>query len=277
MRSFPFTAQSGDRKVTTADFRELFKKYFTNGVFMNPSTNFQVLENTGMTLTVKKGWGNINGTFAYEEVDRTLNVQEAESKPRIDRVVLRFNDNVEERKIDLYIIKGVSSDTPNAPNITRNESVYELSLATIYVNSYATNITQSKITDTRLDASVCGVVAGTIKEADTTTLYTQIQNDLKEFKDNEQNAFMKWFNEIKGQLQGDLATNLQNQIGQIKESVKVLESSNQNLNSSVESLESSNQNLKLDVEKLKSRIIIGNSSPSTAQGEENDIYLQIEG
>lgn len=216
MRSFPFTAQSGDRKVTTADFRELFKKYFTNGVFMNPSTNFQVLENVGMMLTVKKGWGNINGTFAYSNDDITLNLQSAESNPRIDRVVLRFNDNVEERKINVYVVKGISSINPTAPALTRSESIYELSLATIYVNSYATNITQSKITDTRLDASVCGVVAGTIKEADTTTLYTQIQNDLKGFKQNEQEEFIKWFNQIKGQLSTDQAGNLQNQIDEIK-------------------------------------------------------------
>lgn len=216
MRSFPFTAQSGDRKVTTADFRELFKKYFTNGIFINPSTNFQVLENSGMTLTVKKGWGNINGTFAYSNEDITLNLQSAESNPRIDRVVLRFNDNVEERKINVYVVKGIASINPTAPALTRSESIYELSLATIYVNSYATNITQSKITDTRLDDSVCGVVAGTIKEADTTTLYTQIQNDLKGFKQNEQEEFIKWFNQIKGQLSTDQAGNLQNQIDEIK-------------------------------------------------------------
>ncbi len=216
MNSFPFTAQNGDRKVTTADFRELFKKYFTNGVFMNPSTNFQVLENSGMTITVKSGWCNINGTFAYENKDITLNIQEAEANNRIDRVVLRWNDNIESRKIDLYVVKGVASSNPVAPSLTRNESVYELGIATICVNAFTTNIAQSKITDTRLDASVCGVVAGTIKEADTTTLYAQIQDDLKGFKENEQAEFITWFNQIKGQLSTDQAGNLQSQIDKLK-------------------------------------------------------------
>lgn len=216
MKSFPFTAQNGDRKVTTADFRELFKKYFTTGVFMNPSTNFQILENSGMTIIAKSGWCNINGTFAYENKDRTLTIQEAEANDRIDRVVLRWNDNVESRKIDIYVVKGVASANPVAPTLTRNESVYELGIATIYVNAFTTNITQSKITDTRLDASVCGVVTGTIKEADTTTLYAQIQDDLKRFKENEQAEFITWFNQIKGQLSTDQAGNLQSQIDKLK-------------------------------------------------------------
>lgn len=220
MNSFPFTSLGNDRKVKTADFRELFKKYFTNGVFMNPSTNLQILENSGMTVLAKSGSGNINGTFGYENEDRVVNIQEAEAKDRIDRIVLRWNDNVNSRKMEIYVIKGIASDSPIPPALVRNQSVYDLSLATVYVSAYSTNITQSKITDTRLDASVCGVVSGTIKEADTTTLYAQIQDDLKGFKENEQAEFMAWFEQIKGQLSTDQAGNLQLQIDELKSKIE---------------------------------------------------------
>lgn len=226
MISFPFTSQDGDRKIKAVEFRAIFRKYFTNGVFMNPSTEFQIMEVGGMKVVAKAGYANINGVIAYEETDTELTVETAESKDRIDRIVLRLNDNTEARNVSLVVIKGTASDSPTAPNLTRNESVYDLGLATVYVNGSTTNITQSKITDTRLDTTICGVVSGTVKEADTETLYTQIQADLSEFKTNEQAEFIEWFNSIKDKLGEDLAGNLQLQIDDINDTKTSLTDAN---------------------------------------------------
>lgn len=228
MISFPFTSQDGDRKIKAVEFRAIFRKYFTNGVFMNPSTEFQIVEVGGMKVTAKAGYANINGVIAYEETDTELTIETAESKDRIDRIVLRLNDNTEARNVSLLVIKGTASDSPTAPELTRNESVYDLGLATIYVNGSTTNITQSKITDTRLDTTVCGVVSGTVKEADTETLYAQIQSDLAEFKTNEQAEFIEWFNSIKDKLGEDLAGNLQLQIDDINDTKTSLTDANNN-------------------------------------------------
>lgn len=204
-------------------FRNIFKKYFTNGVFANPSNTFQVVQGTGMTVNVSKGYANIEGAVAYEEDIRTLNIEASSTLDRIDRVVLRLNDNIDARKIDLYVIKGTAEQNPKAPILTRNDSVYDLSLATLYINANSTSISQSKITDTRLDSSVCGIVAQAVNGIDTETLYKQIKTDLAEFKDNEQAdfviwsdgrelAFDEWFQTIKGKLSEDIAGSLQNQI-----------------------------------------------------------------
>lgn len=239
MKSYPFTSLEGDRKITALEFREIFRKYFTNGVFANPSTEFQVVENSGMTVLVKKGYANINGCIAFEDQDRTLNIEASDSQDRIDRVVLRLNDNTESRKIDLYVVKGTPAEKPTAPELTRNDSVYDLCLATVYVNGSTTNITQSKITDTRLDSSVCGVVSGTIKEVDTTEIFTQYQAALDEY-----------LHYVEEAIDGTLAGQIQQQITEINENL-VLKQNN---------------------------VIVGTSdNPSAEIGIDGDIYIRIEG
>ena len=74
-------------------------------------------------------------------------------------------------------------------------------LASITVANGATSIAQASITDKRPDSSVCGWVTSLIENIDTTDLFAQFEN-----------AFETWFDNIKGQLEGDVVTNLQRQI-----------------------------------------------------------------
>ena len=48
MRSGMFTSVNGDRKYTSTFFAEYFASFIGNGIFPNPSTNLQVLADTGM-------------------------------------------------------------------------------------------------------------------------------------------------------------------------------------------------------------------------------------
>ena len=57
-----------------------------------------------------------------------------------------------------------------------------MGLANVRVNVGATNITQSDITDLRLNSNECGIVKGTIEEIDTTTLFNQYQNWIEQKK-----------------------------------------------------------------------------------------------
>lgn len=205
MNSFPFTSD-GDRKVKTSDFRELFKKYFTNGVF---NGTFNVVQSTGMKVVLKKGWCNIEGCFGWTDEDIELTI-ESVAQETTHNIVLRLDDNREVRKINAYVVKG----NPNAVAPTRTQTVYELVVARIKTNATTTSIQQSMIEDTRLNSSLCGIVSSTVENIDTTTFYEQIQGDLQEFKDNEQAEFLEWFETIKDQLSTDVAGNLQNQIDQ---------------------------------------------------------------
>ena len=186
MQSFPFTSQvtydeaeypEYDRAVDSDILRNIFKNYYSNGVFPNPSTNFQVVADEGMQVVVRPGACLIEGATGYETEDRTMVVQAAGATDRIDSVVLRLNDNIDYRDIDLYVIKGNSSSEP--PELTRTGGVYEIGLANLYVSANSSTITTERITDTRLVTARCGY-AMPVQEFDTTALFDQLQAQVNE-------------------------------------------------------------------------------------------------
>ncbi len=217
MRSLPFDSQiSGydddgypiyDRAADSSQLSALFKRYFTNGIFTNPSTSFQVVTNIDgdMSVIVKAGAGNINGYFCDEDTDRTLVLQASSTAyDRIDSVVLRLNLNVSVRSIDLYVLQGTGASNPTAPELARNSSIYELCLAEIYIPKNTTSISASRITDTRLDTNKCGVVQQTIQTIDTSSIFIQYQAALDEYLEIVASA-----------LDETIAVNLQNQIDNV--------------------------------------------------------------
>lgn len=212
-----------DRAITSKEYRNLFLKYFTEGVFPNPSDNFQIVENSSQGALVKKGYANVRGVLIELKQDTPITFEQADSLDRIDRVVLRHNDTKSVRYADVVILKGSPSNSPQAPNITRDETIWDIVLADVRIRKNSSNVTQAQITDRRLDSELCGIVAGTIKEVDTTTLYNQIQSDLSQFKENEQTEFLEWFESIKGKLGEDLAGNLQLQIDDLDSRTGILE------------------------------------------------------
>lgn len=205
-----------DRAISSVPLKNLIAKLFSNGVLPNPSTNLQVVSGgDGMTVIVKAGFCIINGGLKLEDEDKTLVVQASDSTyPRIDTVVMRWNDNDGVRACDLYIVEGTPSVNPVRPNLTRTESVYEIGLADIYITARSTSIDSFRITDTRIDTARCGYISS-ISEFDTSTLYAQIQSDLDNFQEVEQADFLAWFEEMRDQLSEDAAGNLQLQIDNV--------------------------------------------------------------
>lgn len=221
---------SFDRAVSSLVLRRLYSYLFTNGVMLaTDSTALQVGTSEDMKVSVNAGFTVINGALRLFNEPRTLAVQASENNDRIDTVVARLDLNQDVRNIDLYVLKGESGATPVRPTLTRNDSVYELGLADLYITKNTTSISADRITDTRLDTQRCGVVSS-ISEFDTTTLYNQIQADLAHFK-NENEAefeawsasmhddFDAWFNRIKGQLSEDAAGHLQLEIDALQSDV----------------------------------------------------------
>lgn len=201
-----------DRAISSEPLRNLLHKLFTDGILPDVSTNLQVVAGSGMNVVVKAGFAIVQGCLKLEENDRTLAIQASSAtNDRIDTVVLRLNSNDDQRYCDLYVREGTPATNPVRPNLVRSDSVYELGLADIFVTKTITSITQSKITDTRYEAERCGVISS-LSEYDTTTIYKQVQADLKEFKDTEQAQFMAWYENIKNILDENTAGHLQNEI-----------------------------------------------------------------
>lgn len=204
-----------DRAISSAPMRKLLKKLFSDGVMPNPSTNMQVSAGEGMNVIVQPGFAMCNGCMKLEEAQRTLAVQASDATyDRIDSVVLRLNDNDSERICDFYIIQGTAAASPVRPELTRDESIWELGLADLFISKGSTLISNQRITDTRYETARCGIISS-ISQIDSTTLYQQVQSDLLGFREEEQAAFMEWFNTMKDQLSTDAAGNLQTQIDEV--------------------------------------------------------------
>ena len=192
MQSYPFTSQVTydeqglplyDRAVDSEFLRKVFARYFSDGVFYKPTSALQVVADSGMQVKVNPGCCHIQGAIGIEDAQRTLLVQAAEALDRIDTVVARLDLSVAVRSIDLYVVKGTAGESPQAPALTRDSTIWELGLANIFVAKNTATISQQRITDTRLDTSRCGVVAQTIGDLDTEPYYTQLAAMIEDLRE----------------------------------------------------------------------------------------------
>lgn len=202
---FDATDQGGgnyDRVYQASDFAHYFSQFVGNGVFANPSSGLQVvpLASPSMAIKVLPGNGWINGYYFTVDEAEMLTIPTANpSLSRIDLIVMGLSHT--NRAITLYVKSGAVSSSPTPPELLRTSDVYELALASISVDRGVATITASKITDTRQNSSLCGLVTGLIDQIDSTGLFSQFTA-----------AFNTWFDELKGKLSGDPATALQEQV-----------------------------------------------------------------
>ena len=194
LNAFPFTSKLSydehgwpqlDRAVTSEVLRQIYKRYFTNGVFgISDSTCFQVSVATGGAgVSIAPGACQIQGATGYEENAVTLEITPNSSNlPRIDTVVARLNDNSDYRSIYFDILEGTPAVTPAAPALTQSDSIWEIGLCNIARAAHSSVITNSNITDTRADSDRCGYVTA-IQQLDTSSLYQQFQAYIQEVMD----------------------------------------------------------------------------------------------
>lgn len=195
----------------------MFSSYFTNGVFVDDSSSdhLRVEKSQGLTLVVKAGRANINGAFYWQKDDETITIEKS-SNTKTYNIILRLNDNDAYRNITL-----VADEMSNG--IQRDDSIYDLVLATVTVTGNSSEVKGSDITDTRLDSTRCGVVRGAIQGVTSMDLFTQVQELIKETKElneeamqNNRNAWNEWFATIKDILDGDTAGKLANRITELE-------------------------------------------------------------
>ena len=133
----------------------------TSGVFSGDE-DFPVTAAGGLKVTVGagRGWVHPSRFTGYSITKReadTLTMPLADqSRPRIDRIVMRYDAGA--RAASLHVLQGTASSTPTAPAISRTELIYDLCLAEITRPAAAASITTGQITDTRLDEALCGIV-----------------------------------------------------------------------------------------------------------------------
>jgi hypothetical protein len=173
---------SDPRSYSADDFAEYFRQFIRNGVF-NGGDELQVSsQQVGLKTYVKPGKAWIDGYF-YKNTDNLFldhNASHA-TMDRIDRVVLRIDYGV--RTMGIRVLTGVPGATPQPPALTRNNNVYELSLAQVKIKAGAVSVSPTNIVDERFDGNVCGIVTHLFEDANAIFSYFQ-------------NEWEKWFSEI---------------------------------------------------------------------------------
>lgn len=228
-----------DREYFAHQFASYFKLFFGNGVFGSPTNQLKVLAGDGLKVIVKAGWAFIEGYWYFNEADLELTIDpNTTAFDRQDSIMCRLD--MASKKITSVALAGVT-------DVVRDGNYYDLKLASVIVGVAGTSISDANIVDTRTDQTVCGLVTGVMKVQPTADLFAQFTAQ-----------FNLWFETIKGQLSGDVAGNLQNQIGSLP-----------NLKTSVKSslVEAINELTQKEVDVLDTyEEIMANTTPGKAAG-----------
>lgn len=153
-----FDSVDGDREYQASTFAEYFKQFLRTGVYhQNNLPGLKLRKGTLLESILETGAAFVNGymyqnteeiTFTHDQADAT--------NPRIDRVVIRLDTSIESRFIKAFVLKGTPATTPVPPALTRNENIFEISMAQVRVNAGSGVLTS--VTDERFDQALCGLV-----------------------------------------------------------------------------------------------------------------------
>jgi hypothetical protein len=146
---FPFDSGPGSN-VTEAMWNLMAKNWLGTGVIKGAINELQVYaDSTGMQAKVKAGQAWIEGFFFQIVTESIIPISPANAtNPRIDRIAIQVdwtNNN-----ISLIAIQGAPASSPTPPALTQNTSIWQMSLAQIYVGANVSTIVGGNITDERV-------------------------------------------------------------------------------------------------------------------------------
>lgn len=137
-----------------------------------------------MYVTVGIGRAWIEGHYYINDTAFTFApVEVPAGGSRYDRVMLRMDKSLPNRSITLMYRSGVASNDPVKPVPVREDDVYELVLADIYVTANASGVT---VTDTRSDPNLCGWMYSTTGNG---SFFQTLDND-----------FYEWFRGVRDEV-----------------------------------------------------------------------------
>lgn len=144
---------SGAGSSLTEEFWNVFAQSFArSGVIVGYRTELQVSAGSGLSVNVAGGAAWLVAQGYENTASKNVGIDSNTSgNTRIDRVVLRRDVTL--NTITMDVVKGTPSGSPVPPTLTRNTSIYEISLAAVTVTNGAGSVT---VDDERGDISVCG-------------------------------------------------------------------------------------------------------------------------
>lgn len=145
---YPFDAGAGSA-VTESQWSKMAQNWIQTGVFYDWANKLEVYaDSTGMQVKVRTGAAWIMGHFYENDAEVTLSIATSNpTNPRIDRVVLRLDWT--NNTIDLAVLTGTPAASPTPPSVTQSSTIWEISLAQVYVGAAVSTIAAGNVTDER--------------------------------------------------------------------------------------------------------------------------------
>ena len=144
------------REYDAAQFAHILRASVQNGVSSHEGGLEVTADGLDMRTSVTCGGCVIEGYVYVLEDDGgepfTLTHEPSGTADRIDRVVVRLENDQSARRMGIRLLTGTPSSGPQPPALTRNAQVWELSLAQVRVRASATTIASEDVTDERGDA-----------------------------------------------------------------------------------------------------------------------------
>lgn len=215
MNTLFFNSDNKDRVYNAESFRTWLRSFFTNGIFKTEAvsgyTPFQMnapaYYHSDRRIVVVGGFVHINGAthkIPYHNSypgSVVLEVPAGGAYPRIDNIVIEYNENEDTRDIVLKIEQGeYSGATPYPPEPKRSLGIYQLIIGQVYVAAGGGQITNNDITDCRNDSSKCGYVECTITGKTDVQIAAEFTTYMAQFGPATQTSFNTWFNAMKSTL-----------------------------------------------------------------------------
>ena len=169
----------------TAEDAQLYTATRTSGVYADDHFNISVT-GTDNNVTIKPGmgWmklGIFRGIAVANTEDVTINAGVPDSVlPRIDAVVYVYDANA--NKPEIIIKQGEKGTTPTPPAVVRDDFRHELHLYHIRRRPGATAITPGDITDLRMDANYCGLMADSVTQVDMSAINAQVRGFISDWE-----------------------------------------------------------------------------------------------
>lgn len=168
---------NGNQEYGQDEFNRYFDNIYESGVSVNDDNSMSLgatIEGTSIKVAI--GFAIVKGFYLYNDSIKSIAVTPDTNYDRIDRVVIRLN--LSNSKVSIEMKNGIAGSKPQPPVIQRDNLIYELSLAQVYVPRSGSII----ITDERCREELCGAIRP--------KNLTEFNNMLKGFTEQ----FDRWFN-----------------------------------------------------------------------------------
>lgn len=194
-----YNSSNGDRKYNALQFSRLFEGIIRDGVFSTVGGSLMVVAASNLTVNISPGRAWFNNTWTNNDALLPLTLDPAEAiLNRYDAIVLEVAPD--ERENRFKIVKGTPATNPIKPVMVKSGGIYQYPLAYIYVGKGVGSISQANISNA-VGTTECPFITGALQQVTTNDIVAQWESE-----------FNTWFDDLQAQLEGNVVTNLQNQI-----------------------------------------------------------------